>query len=236
MNKIKASIVVPIFNEELNIKFLVNEIINCKVYEVVNEILFVNDCSTDGSLKILNTLKKTYKKIKIINHSQNLGQSACLLTGVKNTSEELVITIDGDCQNNPNDINKLLTIFLSNPDTDLVAGIRKKRKDNLVKIYTSKFANFLRMKILKDDCVDTGCSLKIFKKKIFLSFPFFDGIHRFLPALFKGYEKKILFIDVDHRNRLHGISKYGTFGRMFRGIRDIIKVLKIIKNYKKNNV
>ena len=99
-----------------------------------------------------------------------------------------------------------------------------------MKLISSKIANQFRSLILKDGCVDTGCSLKVFDKEIFLTFPFFDGIHRFLPSLFKGFGKNTLFIDVDHRPRISGISKYGTFDRLYKGILDIIRVKKIIRN------
>ena len=101
-----------------------------------------------------------------------------------------------------------------------------------IKLISSNIANQIRSLILKDDCVDTGCSLKVFDKEIFLSFPFFDGLHRFLPALFKGFGKNTLFINVDHRPRISGISKYGTFDRLYKGILDIIRVKKIIRNNK----
>ena len=105
--------------------------------------------------------------------------------------------------------------------------------DNALKIISSRVANYIRKNILNDDCNDTGCSLKVFEKKIFLEFPFFSGMHRFLPALFKGYGYKTNFIEVDHRKRLGGTSKYGTMDRLFRGIRDIFIVKKIIKNKNK---
>ena len=101
--------------------------------------------------------------------------------------------------------------------------------DSFIKVISSKIANGIRSKILNDNCRDTGCSLKVFDKQIFLSFPFFDGMHRFLPALFKGYGYKTMFIDVNHRKRKFGVSKYGTMNRLFKGIRDIIKVRKILK-------
>ena len=110
----------------------------------------------------------------------------------------------------------------------MVGGIRKKRQDSFIKILSSKIANYIRSKILNDNCKDTGCSLKVFSKNIFLEFPYFDGIHRFLPALFKGYGHKTDFINVNHRVRKYGKSKYGTIDRLFRGIRDIIKVKNII--------
>ena len=136
---------------------------------------------------------------------------------------------------NPIDIPILLEKYLSHHNTFLVGGIRTKRKDSLIKIISSKIANKIRSLILKDDCIDTGCSLKVFDRDIFLSFPFFDGIHRFLPALFKGYGYKTMYVAVDHRERKFGISKYGTINRLIRGIIDIIKVLNIIKNHKNNN-
>ena len=114
----------------------------------------------------------------------------------------------------------------------LVGGIRKKRQDSLTKILSSRVANKIRSMIFNDGCNDTGCSLKIFDKQIFLKFPFFSGIHRFLPSLFTGYGYRTFFIDVDHRLRIKGSSNYGTLDRLFRGIIDIIKVRKIIRDYK----
>ena len=143
--------------------------------------------------------------------------------------------MDGDGQNNPKDIPKLLEIYFSSKDFTLVSGIRIKRKDSLIKIISSRVANLIRSYILEDKCPDTGCSLKIFQKNIFLDFPYFDGIHRFLPALFNGYGQKIRFIPVDHRSRVKGISKYGIFDRLFKGVYDLFRVKKIIRHYKKLN-
>ena len=151
-------------------------------------------------------------------------------TGIKNSNHKTVVTLDGDGQNNPKDIPKLLEIYFSKKNFSLIGGIRKKRKDNFLKVASSKIANKIRSFILDDDCVDTGCSLKVFDRDIFLSFPFFNGLHRFLPALFKGYGKNTFFIEVDHRPRVSGISKYGTIDRLFKGIFDIMRVKKIINN------
>jgi len=229
-----TSLVIPIYNEELNIDNLFNEILDTKVYDKVDNIIYVDDCSEDKSLECLKKIQQSYSKIHILTNKTNLGQSECLRLAVKYSSDQIIITIDGDGQNNPGDIYKLLDTYFSNNELYLVGGIRNKRRDNFVKILTSKIANKFRILILKDDCIDTGCSLKVFDKKIFLSFPFFDGIHRFLPALFKGYGKKTLFVKVDHRPRIYGKSKYGTFGRMVKGIRDLIKVVKIIKKFKRD--
>jgi len=129
-----------------------------------------------------------------------------------------------------------LNIYFGNGDVNLVGGIRKNRKDKIMKIFSSKFANYIRKFILKDDCVDTGCSLKIFDKEIFLKFPYFNGMHRFLPALFKGYGSSCIFTNVNHRQRVKGESKYGTFDRLLRGIIDLIRVKKILMSYNKKNV
>jgi len=224
------SIVVPIYNEEKNIENLINEILNSLKNYSNYEIILVNDCSIDGSLEKINTLNK--KKIVIINNPKNLGQSFSIHKGVQSACFETIVTIDGDGQNNPRDIPVLLKLFNSDKKISMVGGIRKKRKDNFIKIISSKIANLVRSTILNDDCVDTGCSLKVFKRDIFLQFPYFDGIHRFLPALFKGYGYKTFFIKVDHRQRKYGSSKYGTINRLFKGIYDMIKVMNIIKNKK----
>ncbi len=233
MDSENISLVIPIFNEELNIVDLFNEIISSGAYQEINTIIYVNDCSTDKSLNIINSLKKKYDKIHIINHKSNLGQSNCILSASKYSNDDLILTIDGDGQNDPLNIKDLIKIYKLNPEAKLVAGIRRKRKDNFIKIFSSKFANYVRMKILNDDCVDTGCSLKLFDKRIFLSFPFFNGIHRFLPALFKGFGYIVIFEEVNHRRRKYGKSKYGTIGRLINGIIDLKKVFLIIKENNK---
>lgn len=220
------SIVIPVFNEALNIVPLLN-LINDNLKNFKKEIIVVNDCSTDQTLLELKNIQNKF--FKIINHHKNLGQSQAIRTGVLNSKFKTIVTIDGDGQNDPRDIEKLVNLYFNYEDIKLVAGIRLKRKDNLIKIVSSKIANKIRMAILKDNCPDTGCSLKVFDKEIFLTFPFFNGIHRFLPALFIGYGFKTEYLSVSHNPRMNGISKYGTIDRMFRGIRDIFKVKNIIK-------
>ena len=221
------SLVIPIFNESKNIKFLLKEIksnlINYKNYEII----LVNDASTDNTSYVINNL--SISNIKIITNNENKGQSFSIYEGIKKSSFTTIVTLDGDGQNDPADILKLYELYSSHEDVKLIGGIRRNRKDNFTKIISSKIANFIRSRILNDECEDTGCALKVFDKRIFLSFPIFNGIHRFLPALFKGYGHKTLFVDVNHRKRTHGKSKYGTMNRLFAGIRDIIKVNKILK-------
>ena len=228
----KISIVIPIFNELKNIQNLYDEIVS-SIYESIKfEIIFVDDGSTDGSNKLLNNLYEK-KLIRLFSHNENLGQSHSILTGTKNAKYDTIVTLDGDGQNNPSDIIKLFNVYLSSKNFSLVGGIRIKRQDNITKIISSVIANKIRSFVLKDDCLDTGCSLKIFSKRVFLNLPFFDGIHRFLPALYKGYGYKTCFIPVDHRLRTHGQSKYGIRNRLFKGIYDLLKVRKIINKQSK---
>ena len=232
----KFSIVIPLYNEELNIENILNEIfltLNGLYY--IYEIVFIDDASTDNTLDVINQLKN-YKNIDIsvLKNPSNMGQSLSLVRGIKSSKYKTIVSIDGDGQNNPKDSLKLIKVYQFEKDIYLVGGLRLDRSDTFIKKYSSKIANFVRMSILKDGCKDTGCSLKVFDKFIFLEFPIFDGMHRFLPALFKGFNKKTKFIAVDHRKRIYGKSKYGTIDRLFRGIKDMYKVKKIIKNNLKN--
>ena len=224
------SIIIPIYNEEENISKLIKKIYNILENNYNFEIIVVDDCSNDSSLLILKNF--VFKKnFKIVVNKKNYGQSYSISKGIKSSKYETVVTIDGDGQNNPADIPEMLKIFFSDQNIDLLGGIRHRRKDLFIKLISSKIANYIRNMILRDGCKDTGCSLKIFKKRIFLTFPYFDGIHRFLPALFNGFGYKTLYIPVDHRNRIGGISKYGTLDRLFKGIKDIIRVRNIINNH-----
>ena len=230
------SIVIPVFNEELNIDLLAEEIFsNLEIYNNLYEIIFVNDGSTDQTILRIKYLKEKFPNIiRFIDNKKNIGQSLSLIEGIRFSKFKTIVTIDGDGQNNPKDIPILLKKYFSDENLFLVGGIRHIRKDSFVKIISSKLANFVRSHLLKDNCPDTGCSLKVFDKDVFLKFSIFNGIHRFLPALFSGYGVKTFFIKVDHRHRIHGYSKYGTFDRLFRGLRDLIRVAKIIKEFKRN--
>ncbi len=228
------SVVIPLYNEEKNIKPLTCDIIS--ILDNINikyEITLINDASLDDTLKEINTLKTKYPNlVNIINNSKNLGQSYSLISGIQLSKYNDVLTLDGDGQNDPKDIPNLIKKYSENKKVDFVGGIRKKRRDTYLKIISSKIANHIRKFILNDDCLDTGCSLKIFKKDIFLIFPKFKGLHRFLPALFKGYGFKTMFVEVNHRKRNYGSSNYGTFSRLIYGIVDIIRVLYYIKRFK----
>ncbi len=228
------SIVVPVYNEDLNLKNLTLEINQSLAQKYNYEIIFVNDGSTDNSINVIYELKKIFSNIKLINFKKNNGQSFCIYKGIENSKYDSIVTIDADLQNDPFDIPKLAKIYFDNyPQYQMIGGLRLKRKDSIVKILSSKLANNIRKLILNDKCDDTGCSLKIFDKNEFLKLTYFKSMHRFLPALFIALNNRNLFVNVNHRYRTYGISKYGTIDRLLRGIIDIFRVLIIIRNIKK---
>ena len=222
------SIVIPLYNESENIKPLLREIFANLLSHKNFEIVLVNDASTDNTSNVVKNLINN--KVRILHNKTNRGQSFSIHKGIQHSSFDTIVTIDGDGQNDPADIPKLINKYFESNKLKLLGGIRSKRKDSLIKVLSSKIANKIRSKILNDGCQDTGCSLKVFDKKIFLTFPYFDGMHRFIPALYKGYGFETNFINVNHRKRKYGTSKYGTMNRLFKGIRDLIKVRNILKN------
>ena len=229
------SIVIPCFNEEKNILNLLKEIKE-SLAGLKYEIIIIDDSSTDLSLEILNQARNFIENLVIIENKINKGQSYCIYQGIKLAKTKTIVTIDCDGQNNPKDIPNLLDLYTKNKEVFLVGGIRQIRKDSLTKVISSKFANYFRNLFLRDECKDTGCSLKVFDRNTFMKFPFFDGIHRFIPALFRGLNKETIYVNVDHRRRLFGISKYGTIKRAFKGIYDIFKVLQILKKIKNDKL
>ncbi len=230
----KLSVVIPVLNEEQNLRKLVEEIFLCLVGKYIFEIIFVNDGSTDRSIEVLEEIRNKCNNVYIINQVTNKGQSFSIFNGVRISNYKSIVTLDADLQNDPKDIEFLANFYFQNyPNFKLVGGIRNKRKDSIIKLISSKIANKVRKFILNDKCDDTGCSLKIFDKDEFLKLPYFSGMHRFLPALFLALNNQNFFLKVNHRHRIHGKSKYGTIDRLIKGIIDIFRVL-IIKN-KLNN-
>jgi dolichol-phosphate mannosyltransferase len=226
------NIIIPCYNEENNILKLYTEITkNLDFLSLDYKIIYVNDNSDDASSSVFDVLMINNNKIKVINNKRRMGQSFSISEGFKVCDSEYFFTIDGDGQNNPNDFGKFIEYL--NEDYDLVYGIRLKRKDTFIKKISSKIANKFRSSILKDGCIDTGCGLKMFKTSSFHQIKFFDGYHRFFPALFKGRNLKITGISVDHRFRYRGVSNYGVIKRGFKGTFDLIRVFFInLKNEK----
>lgn len=221
------SIVIPVYNEQDNLQGLVENIF-CALSDVGPfEIVVVDDCSTDNTKKICLHLKQHHPELTYIKHATNSGQSASVFTGVKFARFELIATLDGDGQNPPSEIRKLIDAYhqyAGNKSTTLFAGHRQGRKDPWIKLISSKIANNIRSKLLKDACPDTGCGLKLFHKAVFLELPHFNHMHRFLPALYKRNGYDVVNVPIQHAPRQFGVSKYNTWGRLRVGIVDLFGV------------
>lgn len=218
------TVIVPVFNEEENIPSLIEEISNAAKSIPISEILYVDDGSDDRSYAVLQSLKAQHKALRIVHHAKRCGQSAALWTGIKAASNDVIVTIDGDGQNDPADIPLLYRNYMdqqANWPKIMVAGQRKKRNDSWAKRISSRIANRIRSNLLKDNTRDTGCSLKLFRRKDYLALPYFNHMHRFLPALMQRDNVRVVHADVSHRPRTRGISKYGTLDRLAVGISDL---------------
>ncbi|WED43822.1 glycosyltransferase family 2 protein [Legionella cardiaca] len=223
-----VSIIIPVYNEVDNVEGLYKEIVAALPSEAfIYEVIFVDDGSTDGTTDRLKLLSQNYDNLRVVYHKRNFGQSAGLVSGARVARYSTLVTLDGDGQNDPNDIPRLFE-----QRTDLrtvVLGIRKKRDDNSLRRLSSRIGNGIRQRLLDDDCPDTGCSLKLFPREAFLALPHFNHLHRFLPALFKRAGFKLVNIQVNHRPRQYGVSKYGVMNRLFVGIHDLVGVRWLLK-------
>lgn len=223
------SVVVPVYNERDNIIPLIEEI-GASVADISSyEIVYVDDCSDDGTDRTLAELGRTGSlPLTVITHDTRQGQSAAIVNGIRAAHGEWVATIDGDGQNVPSDIPRLLQTVRQahdrDPDVVCIAGIRTKRQDNFVRIMSSRLANGIRQGVLKDGVPDTGCGLKVFRRDAFLALPHFDHIHRFIPALFQMCGGRVITETVAHRPRIRGKSKYGIRNRLFTGVVDLAGV------------
>lgn len=217
----------PVLNEAENVAALVAEIAAALDGLAAYEMVFVDDGSTDGTVVALMALTSRYPALRILRHAKRCGQSAAIRTGVKAATGRFIATLDGDGQNDPADIPKLWAQVRKDPDARplMLAGQRAKRQDSWSKRYSSKAANKIRRSLLKDDTPDTGCGLKLFPREVFLDFPYFDHMHRFLCALMIRAGGEIISVPVNHRPRLRGASKYGFWDRLWVGIFDLIGVI-----------
>jgi len=218
----KLSVVVPVRNEQDNVAPLIAEI-DAALKSFTHEIVYVNDGSTDETHARLQQLQTQYPQLRIVRHASSCGQSTAVRSGVKAAKYDWVATLDGDGQNDPADIPKLIDAL--EEGVWLVGGNRRKsRRDTWIKRMSSVIANTVRSKMLRDDTPDTGCGLKLFNKAAFLDLPYFDHMHRFLPALIKRAGGQIRSVHVSHRNREFGKSNYGTLDRLMVGIVDLFGV------------
>ncbi|MDB9761511.1 glycosyltransferase family 2 protein [Alphaproteobacteria bacterium] len=229
---ISISVVIPIYNEEGNIIPLIEELLPIVDQIGGGEIIIVNDSSNDSSKDLVLSKKDSNKTIiKLLSHTVQSGQSAGLLTGIKFASNNLIVTLDGDGQNDPKDIVPMLKIWKASEKEQelLIIGHRVNRKDTWSRRYASLLALKVRKFILKDSTPDSGCGIKMFSRNLFLSLPYFDHIHRFLPALTRRHGGKVISHAVSHRNRLSGISKYSNLQRFKVGVVDLFGVSWLIK-------
>jgi dolichol-phosphate mannosyltransferase len=222
---IVLSVVVPVKNEAENISPLVTEIRAALTKGPAYEIVYIDDGSTDSTGDRLREMAGP--DLRVLTHARSCGQSAALRTGIRHARGRLIATLDGDGQNDPADLPRLVSTFL-NPASaatlGMIAGQRVKRRDSAVKRWSSRIANRVRAAMLRDDTPDTGCGLKVFSRDAFLLLPYFDHVHRFLPALMRREGFVVGLEPVNHRPRLRGRSKYGVNNRLWVGIVDLFGV------------
>ena len=230
----QLSVVVPVFNERDNIQPLVDEITAALDGVCDYEIVYVDDSSRDGSLAALTQAKAAYPELRIVRHLSQSGQSTAIRNGVKAARGAWIATLDGDGQNDPADIPKLLAMRAGSPDAiKLFAGWRVNRQDSGSKRWASKWANAIRSRLLQDETPDTGCGIKLFERAAFLDLPYFDHMHRYLPALMQRAGWQVKSVPVNHRARGSGSSKYNNLNRALVGIADLRGVAWLIKRSKR---
>jgi dolichol-phosphate mannosyltransferase len=231
--KVDVSIVVPVRNEAENISPLISEIAAALGDRWKYEIIYVNDGSTDATAERIAAIMKQRGNLRQIRHATSSGQSAAVRSGVRVARGTIVATLDGDGQNNPAFLPDLISaIEKGGQRVGLAAGQRVGRKDTGFKKIQSRIANGVRKRILRDGTRDTGCGLKAFRREVFLMLPYFDGLHRFLPALARREGYDIAYVDVTDRPRRSGVSNYGFFDRLWIGIMDLAGVWWLIRRKK----
>lgn len=223
------SVVVPARNEARNIAPLVGEIVRALTAHQPFEVIYVNDGSSDGTEAEVRELMGDLPFLRLIRHAVSCGQSAAVRSGVAAARAATVVTLDGDGQNDPAFLPALVAALERNPRVGLVAGQRVGRKATWFKRLQSRIANASRSAILRDGTRDTGCGLKAFRRDMFLALPYFDGLHRFLPALVRRDGYDVDYVDVIDRPRLHGMSNYGLWDRLWVGILDLAGVWWLIR-------
>ena len=217
--------IVPVFDEEGAAPDLAREIARAFANHRF-EIVFVDDHSRDGTRAALVALKAEIPELRVLSHRLNAGQSRAIRTGILAARGEIIVTLDGDGQNDPADGPKLADALIAGPtDLVLVGGERVKRQDSLAKKLASRFGNGIRKRLLKDTANDTGCGLKAFRRAAFLRLPYFDHIHRYIPALMLREGFQVAFLPVNHRHRQTGASKYTNLGRLWASLSDLLGVM-----------
>jgi glycosyltransferase involved in cell wall biosynthesis len=228
-----VSVIVPVRNEAGNVAPLVAEIAAALAGRSF-EVIYINDGSTDATGDELKALQAQYSWLRQVRHAQSCGQSAAVRSGVLAARGAVIVTLDGDGQNNPAFLPKLVDALVQGaPKVGLIAGQRVGRKDTGFKRFQSRVANAVRSTILRDGTRDTGCGLKAFPRELGLILPYFDGLHRFMPALIRREGRVVGYVDVVDRPRQHGVSNYGFFDRLWVGILDLAGVWWLIRRRKR---
>jgi glycosyltransferase involved in cell wall biosynthesis len=224
------SVVVPVRNEVGNIAPLVADIEKACAAIGAFEVVYVDDGSSDGTAAALAELAATRPWLRVVTHAESCGQSAAVRSGVRHARSAIVATLDGDGQNDPAFLPQMReALQKAGLHAGLVQGQRVGRKASGFKRWQSKIANGVRARVLKDDTRDTGCGLKCFRREAYLALPYFDALHRFMPALMAREGYQVLHLDVRDRPRLTGVSNYGFFDRLWVGILDLIGVWWLIR-------
>ena len=222
----ELSVVVPVHDEAANIAPLIAEIDAALGGRIEFEIVYVDDGSGDASAEELARARRRHPRLKVLRHRAQCGQSAALGTGIAAARAEWIATLDGDGQNDPADILSLVEARdeSGDPNLRMIAGVRRKRRDSPLRRLSSRIANAVRRRVLRDATTDTGCGLKLFRREAYLALPAFDHMHRFLPALIKRGGGAVLEVPVGHRPRRAGASHYGMLNRAWIGLVDMLGV------------
>ena len=229
----EISVVIPARNEAPNIAPLVAEIRAALDGRADYEIVYVDDGSSDGTADAVRAVMADFPRLKLLRHAASCGQSAAIRTGVLGATGLWIATLDADGQNDPADIPRLWSAAQAmRDDRLLITGFRQKRRDTLVKRLSSRIANAVRGRMLKDKTPDTGCGLKLLRRELYLMLPFFDHNHRFLPALVLREGGTVISEPVNHRPRQRGVSNYGLFDRLWVGIVDLFGVMWLMRRGK----
>jgi dolichol-phosphate mannosyltransferase len=219
---IRISIVIPAYNEAENLPVLFREIDQMMAHHPAQwEVLLVDDGSTDETLDVMMKLKNSHRVVRVLSLGRNHGLSAALNAGFRHATGDVIVSLDSDLQNDPADIPQLLERI---PEYDVVIGIRVRRKDSAVKRMSSRIANGIRDLLLREKWQDTGCTLKAYKRTYLEKIKLFHGLHRFLPTLLLLENARILEVPVNHRERIHGQSKYHLWNRLTGPLRDLLAV------------
>jgi dolichol-phosphate mannosyltransferase len=226
---VRYSVVIPVFEEADNVEPLIHELFEVLAGGPAFEVIFVDDGSRDATAERIGGLRARYPNLHLLRHGRRSGKSAALRTGTRAAAAPWILTMDGDGQNDPRDIAAMLAAQQGDPACGLVAGIRRRRDDTWSKRIASRIGNGIRRALLRDDCPDTACGLKLIRRDLMLDLPFFDSMHRFFPAMTRRYGHTVQLVRVNDRARRAGRSKYTNFGRAIGGLFDLGGVLWLLR-------